>query len=200
VPVDVDEAWLGEIRAQVGELPAARRARYIAQYGLNPADAGVITADKRTSDFYEAVIRAGAEPRRASTLIEALRAAGNIEGRAVADVGVTPALVAQIAQLVEQGRIAASKEVAIQVILTARDNAMDDAERVSRGLGILQVSDTAPIDAAIEQLLAQNPKPLQDYRAGKRAAFGALVGIVMKNAKGLNPKIVQERLRERLNA
>ncbi len=64
--------------------------------------------------------------------------------------------------------------------------------------GLLQVSDSAVIDKAIETLVAQNPRPLQDYRAGKLAALGALVGMVMKAGKGLNPKLVQERLREKL--
>jgi aspartyl-tRNA(Asn)/glutamyl-tRNA(Gln) amidotransferase subunit B len=73
-----------------------------------------------------------------------------------------------------------------------------DVEALASHLGLTQVSDTASIDAAIDQLLAQNPKPLQDYRTGKQAAFGALVGMVMKNAKGLNPKIVQERLKQKL--
>jgi aspartyl-tRNA(Asn)/glutamyl-tRNA(Gln) amidotransferase subunit B len=65
-------------------------------------------------------------------------------------------------------------------------------------VGLMQSSDTGEIDAAIEKMLASNPKPLEDYRAGKQTAFGALVGMVMKQAKGLNPKLVQERLRERL--
>jgi aspartyl-tRNA(Asn)/glutamyl-tRNA(Gln) amidotransferase subunit B len=69
---------------------------------------------------------------------------------------------------------------------------------VAADLGLLQVSDTSAIDAAIDAMLASNPKPLQDYRAGKESALGALVGMVMKNGRGLNPKIVQERLKSRL--
>jgi aspartyl-tRNA(Asn)/glutamyl-tRNA(Gln) amidotransferase subunit B len=65
-------------------------------------------------------------------------------------------------------------------------------------MGLLQSSDTGPIDAAIDALIAQNPKSLQDYKAGKQAALGALVGMIMKSSKGLNAKVVQERLRERL--
>ena len=65
-------------------------------------------------------------------------------------------------------------------------------------LGLTQVSDTGAIDAAIDAVIAANPKPLQDYRAGKQTAMGALVGMVMKNGKGLNPKMVQEQLKEKL--
>jgi aspartyl-tRNA(Asn)/glutamyl-tRNA(Gln) amidotransferase subunit B len=63
----------------------------------------------------------------------------------------------------------------------------------------MQTSDTTAIDAAIDAVIAQNPKPLQDYRAGKQTAMGALVGMVMKSGKGLNPKLVQERLKEKLS-
>jgi aspartyl-tRNA(Asn)/glutamyl-tRNA(Gln) amidotransferase subunit B len=74
-----------------------------------------------------------------------------------------------------------------------------DVESAAQKLGLLQSSDTSAIDAAIDALLAQNPKPVQDYKAGKQAAMGALVGMVMKSAKGLNPKIVQERLKQKLS-
>ncbi len=65
-------------------------------------------------------------------------------------------------------------------------------------LGLLQVSDTSAIDAAIDAVIAANPKPLQDYKAGKQTAMGALVGMVMKGGKGLNPKLVQDRLKIKL--
>ena len=71
-------------------------------------------------------------------------------------------------------------------------------ESIATNLGLIQVSDTGAIDAAIEKLIAENPKPLQDYKTGKQAAMGALVGMVMRNAKGLNPKMVQEALKKRL--
>ena len=74
------------------------------------------------------------------------------------------------------------------------------ARAVAERLGLLQASDGGAIDAAIDALFAQNPKPLQDVRAGKQAAMGALVGMVMKSGKGLNPKMVQERLRSRLGS
>jgi aspartyl-tRNA(Asn)/glutamyl-tRNA(Gln) amidotransferase subunit B len=73
-------------------------------------------------------------------------------------------------------------------------------QAIAQRLGLLQSSDTSAIDAAIASLLSENPKPLQDYRAGKQAAMGALVGMVMKSVKGLNPKMVQDRLRAKLDS
>jgi aspartyl-tRNA(Asn)/glutamyl-tRNA(Gln) amidotransferase subunit B len=72
------------------------------------------------------------------------------------------------------------------------------AAAVADELGLRQVSDTGPIDAAIDAMIATNPKPLADYKAGKASALGALVGMVMKQGKGLNPKLVQERLKAKL--
>ena len=72
------------------------------------------------------------------------------------------------------------------------------ASSLAAELGLIQVSDTGPIDAAIDAMIASNPKPLADYKSGKLSALGALVGMVMKNGKGLNPKLVLERLKEKL--
>ena len=94
-------------------------------------------------------------------------------------------------------QIAASKETAKTIIarLAEQDGPAEDA---ARALGLIQSSDTGPIDAAIDALIAQNPKSLQDYKAGKQQALGALIGMIMKSSKGLNPAIVQQRLREKL--
>jgi aspartyl-tRNA(Asn)/glutamyl-tRNA(Gln) amidotransferase subunit B len=84
-------------------------------------------------------------------------------------------------------------------MVDAREPRDESAEQLAAKLGLIQVSDTGPIDAAIDALVAENPKSLQDYRGGKQAAFGSLVGTIMKTVKGANPKLVQERLRARLN-
>jgi aspartyl-tRNA(Asn)/glutamyl-tRNA(Gln) amidotransferase subunit B len=95
-------------------------------------------------------------------------------------------------------KLAASKEVA-KKILQRLAEADAPAESIAKELGLLQSSDTGPVDAAIDALLATNPKGAQDYKAGKQAALGSLVGMIMKSTKGLNPKVVQERLKERLS-
>src|SRR5688572_28347357 len=192
LPVEVDDAWLAEVKAQVGELPAARRKRYVDALGLSPTDAAILTVDRATGEFYESAIAAGADARRVSNLILSHgKRLANERSRPLAQLGIAPARFAQVANLIDQDKIAASAAGAVFDRLAEGDA---DVEQVAADLGLTQVSDAAPIDEAIEKLVAQNPKPLQDYRAGKAAAFGALVGMVMKNAKGLNPKVVQERL------
>jgi aspartyl-tRNA(Asn)/glutamyl-tRNA(Gln) amidotransferase subunit B len=197
VPVEVTDEWLDELKAQVGELPQARRRRYAEALGLTERDAAILAADRETGDFFEQVLAAGAEPKRATTLMEALREMSNERGAAVPKLGVAPRRVAEVAALVSSNALAASKETA-KAVLSAMAESDAPAAQVAAGLGLVQVSDTAAIDAAIDALVAQNPRPLQDYRAGKQAALGALVGMVMKAGKGLNPKVVQERLREKL--
>jgi len=197
VPVEVDEAWLAELKGQIGELPAARRRRYVQALGLDEKDAAILASDRATGDYFDAVLSAGAPARRASTLMEALRQLSNERGVAVADMGIAAGRIAEIARLVEAGRIAASKETAGSIIarLAEKDQ---PAEQAAADLGLIQSNDTGPIDAAIEALIAQNPKSLADYKAGKQAAFGSLVGAIMKSTKGLNPRLVQQRLKERL--
>ena len=195
-PVDVDDAWLAELKSQVGEMPAARRKRYIDALGLTPADASTLAADRATGDYYEHALRAGGDPKRVSNLILSHgRRLCNEKGCTLSELGILPERVAEIARLIDASKVAASAVGPIFEKLMEEDA---PAEDVAKSLGLIQQSDTAAIDAAIDAVLARNPPPLADYRAGKQAAMGALVGMVMKSGKGLNPKLVQERLREKL--
>jgi aspartyl-tRNA(Asn)/glutamyl-tRNA(Gln) amidotransferase subunit B len=171
--------------------------------GLQEKEANALAADKRTGDFFDAIVQGGAEAKRASTLIEALREVANAQGKRLSDIGIEPTFVAEIAALVGAGKIAASKEIAKQILneaISSPGMAMPGrtALEVATKLSLIQSTDTGAIDTAIDALIAQNPPALADYRGGKQSAFGSLVGSIMKSGKGLNPKLVQERLRERL--
>ena len=197
VPVDVDEAWLSELKSQVGELPVARRKRYVEVLGIPASDAATLAGDRATGDFFEQAIAAGGEPRRLSNLLLSHgRRLANEKAVPLSRIGISPRRFAQVARLIDDNRIAVSSAGAIFDKLLNTDA---EPEQVAAQLGLSQVSDTAAIDAAIDAMLAQNPKPLQDYKSGKQAAFNALFGIVMKNARGLNPKMVQEQLKNRLS-
>ena len=196
-PVEVGEQWLTELKARVGELPAARRRRYAEALGLSPADAASLAADRRTGDLFEEAVRLGAPAKRASNLVtNTLAQVANERGRAVHDVGVGPAQVAAVAALLDQNLVAAASAPLLFKALA--DAPGDDARAAAERLGLLQVSDTGAIDAAVDALIAQNPKSLQDVRAGKMAALGSLVGMIVKSNKGLNARLVQERLRAKL--
>ncbi len=129
--------------------------------------------------------------------MEALREMSNERGVAATAMGVSAPRVAEIGKLAEARKIAASKETAKSIIARLAEKDAP-AEEIAKELGLLQSSDLSAIDAAIDALLAQNPKPVQDYKAGKQQALGSLVGMVMKSNKGLAAALVQQRLRERL--
>jgi len=197
VPVEVSDAWLTELKSQVGELPAARRKRYIEQFGLSPTDAATLAGDRKLGDFYEATLANKARPARTANLIlsHGFRLA-NAKAKPVYDLDLDPTVFEEVAIMIDADQIAAS--AAGRIFDRLAETGGKSAATAADDLGLRQVSDTGPIDAAIDAMIAANPKPLQDYKAGKQSAFGALVGMVMKNGKGLNPKLVQERLKAKL--
>lgn len=195
-PLEVDDAWLAELKSQVGEMPGARRKRYIDALGLTAADAATLASDRATGDYYEHALRAGGDPRRIANLVLSHgRRLCNEKGCTLGELGILPERIGEIAKLIDAAALAPSAVGPIFEKLMEEDA---PAEEVARSLGLIQQSDTGAIDAAIDAVLARNPPPLADYRAGKQAALGALVGMVMKSAKGLNPRLVQERLKAKL--
>jgi aspartyl-tRNA(Asn)/glutamyl-tRNA(Gln) amidotransferase subunit B len=197
VPVEVGEVWLAQIKSQIGELPAARRQRYVDALGLSPVDAATLAGDRSTGDFYEAAIAAGGEAKRVSNLLLSHgRRIANIQAKPLAEIGIAPARFAQVANMLETNKIAASTAGVLFDKLAEKDA---EPETLATEMGLMQVSDTSAIDAAIDAMIATNPKSLVDYKAGKQSAMGSIIGMVMKSGKGLNPKMVSERLKERLS-
>jgi aspartyl-tRNA(Asn)/glutamyl-tRNA(Gln) amidotransferase subunit B len=195
--VEVSDAWLTQLKSQVGELPAARRKRYVEALGLSPTDAATLAGDRQTGELYEQAIAAGGDRHRVATLILSHgRRIANQHNLPLADIGIKPQRLAELANLVARGKLAASEPAGL--VMEKLLETDSSAEQAAAELGLIQVSDTAAIDAAIDAVIAANPKPLQDYKSGKQSALGALVGMVMKNGKGLNAKMVQERLKQKL--
>ncbi len=196
VPVQVDDAWLAELKGQVGELPAARRKRYVDAIGLSPADAATLAGDRLTGDFYEAAVAAGGDAKRVGNLvINVLATLANKAAKPVPQLGIRPERVGEVARLIDANQMAASNAFAVFERLATGDAS---AEVAAGALGLLQVSDTGPIDAAIDAMLATNPKSLQDYQGGKASALGGLIGLVKKADKGFDAKVIQERLKAKL--
>ncbi len=196
VPVEVDDAWLTQLKGQVGELPAARRKRYVDAIGMSPADAATLAGDRLTGDYYEAAVAAGGDAKRVGNLvINVLATLANKAAKPVPQLGISAGRVGEVARLIDANKMAASNALPLFERLATAD---EPAESAAAALGLLQVSDTGAIDAAIDVVLATNPKPLQEYRAGKQQAIGALVGAVKKVDKGFDAKVVQERLRAKL--
>jgi aspartyl-tRNA(Asn)/glutamyl-tRNA(Gln) amidotransferase subunit B len=197
----VDGALVDDIRRRLPELPQARRARFVEQYGLRPYDAGVLTQAPGIADYFEAVTGSGAPAKAAANWImgEVLRRvkpeAGSTEAPAIA---IPPERLARLIAAVEGGRIS---NTAAKDVFEAMWTTGDEPDAIIAREGLEQVDDTAAIDAAIAEVLAANPDVVAKYRDGKTQSFGFLVGQVMKATGGkANPKVVNGRLRAALDA
>jgi len=200
VPVTIDEAWVGRAREGMCELPLARQRRYVSRYGLSVYDAGVLTADRATADFFEQVIDCGAEAKRACNLItQHYQRIANQRCCGAADLGVTPAHVAELAGMVDSGLVSASAAAEISDITVEETDI--SPRRIAERENLIQKSNAAELAVVVERILAANPGAVDDVKsAGKKskAARGFLVGQVMKATEGrANPKVVS-RILERM--
>jgi aspartyl-tRNA(Asn)/glutamyl-tRNA(Gln) amidotransferase subunit B len=198
LPLEIDAAFLDEVRATLPELPDAKSARFTAQYGLSEYDAGVLSASRELAAYYEDVVkRLGGEPKLAANWVNGdLAAFLNKDNLEIADSRVGPAqlagLVARIADNTISGKIA--KEVFEAMWASGRD-----ADAIIEEKGMRQITDTGAIERAIDEVMARSPGQLADYRAGKDKLFGYFVGQVMKATQGkANPAQVNELLKKKL--
>ena len=197
VPIAVPAAWIAEIRAALPELPEAKRARFAADHGLSAYDATVLTGSRALADYFEATLRHGAPPKTAANWIMGeLLALLNAEGAEIESCRVTPKSLAALFALIDAGTI--SGKIAKTVFEEMyRTGAEPDAVVAAKGL--VQVSDAGELAAVIDQVIADSPKELAQYRAGRDKLFGHFVGQVMKRTQGkANPAKVNELLKARL--
>ncbi|HVM23351.1 MAG TPA: Asp-tRNA(Asn)/Glu-tRNA(Gln) amidotransferase subunit GatB [Sphingomicrobium sp.] len=198
LPLELDEAFLEECRASLPELPDAKRKRYEA-LGITPYNASVLTAEVETARWFDALLEAGAEPRQAANWVVAeLFGALNRRGESIEESPVTPVAAAELLGLVADGTI--SGTIAKQVFEIMLETGQGAAAIVEER-GLKQTSDTGAIDAEIDKILAANSDKVAEYKGGKQQLFGFFVGQVMKAMAGkANPKLVNERLRGKLDA
>jgi aspartyl-tRNA(Asn)/glutamyl-tRNA(Gln) amidotransferase subunit B len=195
-PLEVGVERIEEIRRSLPELPEARKARLIRQYDLPEYDAGVLTQSAALADYFEATA-AHAPARAVSNWIlgEVLRKLRET-GAATTEIRLDPARLADLIALVERGTISGSvaKDVFQKMYETGAT-----AEAVIAAEGLSQISDEGALLAAVRDVLAANPGPVAQYRAGRAKTFGFLVGQVMKATRGQgNPQLVNDLLRREL--
>jgi aspartyl-tRNA(Asn)/glutamyl-tRNA(Gln) amidotransferase subunit B len=197
-PLAPEPAWVERIRASLPELPAARRARYVSELGLRPGTARILTASAATAGFFEEAVALGAEPNAAANWItQDLAGLLNKAKLDLRQAKVAPRHVADLVRLVEEQTISATG--AKQVLEEALETGEPVEEIVGRR-GLRQVTDTAALEAWVDEAIAENPGPVEQFRGGKEGILGFLVGQVMKRSGGsANPKLVSELLRKRLS-
>jgi aspartyl-tRNA(Asn)/glutamyl-tRNA(Gln) amidotransferase subunit B len=197
-PLIVEPAWVEEIRAALPELPAARKARLQAAYGLSDYDADVLVRLTNAAPYFEEMVRAGASARGASVWLqgEVRRRLKEIGEDDLAKMPIPAGALAELAVMTEQGVVSSSvaKDVFEKMWATGRRaRAIVDAE----GLG--QIGDEAAVAAVVAEVLARHPDAVAQFRGGKQATFGFLVGQAMKASGGkANPNVVSEALRKAL--
>jgi aspartyl-tRNA(Asn)/glutamyl-tRNA(Gln) amidotransferase subunit B len=196
-PLVIDDAWLDAARAALPELPAARRARFVADYGIAAADAALLTAERDLSDYFEAAARAHGDGRTVAHWVanEVLRELRRT-GAAAAAAPVGPAALAGLCDLVRDQTLSGpvAKEVFAAMVATGRP-----ARDVVRDLGLARLGDPAALEAACRTAVDGNPQLVAQYRAGKTKLLGFFVGEVMKATRGqAAPEVVNDILRRLL--
>ena len=200
LPLVIDEAWIGRVRAGMPELPAAMKARFMAEFGLSAYDATTLTTSKELAAFFQATVD-GAGAALAKTCANWVM--GDLVARlnkAELELDASPVSAAQLAGLIT--RIAdntISNNIARKVFEALWNGEGATADAIIDAQGLRQVTDSGAIEALIDEVLAANQKSVEEFRAGKEKAFNALVGQVMKASRGkANPTQVNELLRTKL--
>ncbi|MBI4252325.1 MAG: Asp-tRNA(Asn)/Glu-tRNA(Gln) amidotransferase subunit GatB, partial [Candidatus Tectomicrobia bacterium] len=199
VPLAVGREWLDKVRAQLPELPDAKRERFQREYGLPPYDAEVLTEERALADYYESVVnitgRDRAKPASNWVMGEVLRVL-NERRLGIEECPVTPERLARLIGLIEDGTISGS--IAKTVFEKMAQSGKDPAAIVDEE-GLRQISDTGALDEAIEKVLAAHPKEAEAYRGGRKQLLGFFTGQVMKATRGkANPQALQAALKEKL--
>ncbi|MEP6820596.1 MAG: Asp-tRNA(Asn)/Glu-tRNA(Gln) amidotransferase GatCAB subunit B, partial [bacterium] len=196
-PLIVSDEFVERVRAEMPELPEARRRRFMDQYDLSFSDASQLTSERSLADYYEKAAEVSGNPRSASNwirseLLRELEGAGLFAGSSPVAAEELGALV----RLIEDEKISGKqgKDVLVEMFKSGKSAATIIEEQ-----GLVQVSDTGEIDRIIDEVIAASAQQLEQYRAGKETLFGFFVGQVMKASKGkANPKVVNERLKTKL--
>jgi aspartyl-tRNA(Asn)/glutamyl-tRNA(Gln) amidotransferase subunit B len=191
----LDDARIDELRAQLPELPDEKKARFVAEYGLRPEDAGVLVAERATAEYFEEVAR-GRDPKQAANWVMGdLFGALNKKGLGIEDAPAAPDRLGGLIDLVANGTISGriAKDVFAEMIETGAD-----AAAIVEKKGLRQMSDTGAIEAAVDAALAAYPAQVGQYASNPKV-LGFFVGQVMKATGGkANPALVNELLKKKL--
>jgi aspartyl-tRNA(Asn)/glutamyl-tRNA(Gln) amidotransferase subunit B len=197
VPLETTRAWVDEVQRHLPELPDARMQRFVSAYGIPAYDAAVLTSSKALADYYEACLKHYAKPKVVSNwiMVELLRAL-NRDGIEVEESRVTPEHLAELFTLVDDGTISSSMAKAV---FEAMYESGKPASAIVQEKGLRQISDQDALLTAVEQVLTDHPKEVEEFRAGRDKLLGFFMGLVMKATQGkANPQAVNKLLRERL--
>lgn len=196
-PIVTSEETIEKYRKELPELPDARRARYEKDYGLSDYDAGIITSTRAMAEYYDAVVAAGADPKLAANWIMGdLAKQLNEESLDITQSPVDAQRLGAMIKLIMANTI--SGKIAKKVFKEMWTSS-DGPEKIVKDKGLVQITDVSAIEGVVDEVIAKNPKAVEEYKGGKKKAIGALVGQVMKATKGkANPQMVNQLLAKKL--
>ncbi len=199
VPFTVSDEYIENIRKSLPELPDARKERYMEEFGLSSEDAVFMTNDKATADYFEAAVDAGADPKACvNWLMGEFASQLSTDGIEIAKAPVSAENLAALLKLISKGTI--SGKIAKKVFATMWKEG-GNPEEIVKAQGLVQISDTAELSKLVDEVVGKNPKAVEDFKAGKKKAVGALVGQIMKATKGkANPRVINELLNKKLQS
>lgn len=183
LPIRLDDEWRAAILANFPERPLERRARFISEYGLPEYDAEILTSERQLSDYFEQAVRAyGGDPKRVSNwLMNDIMRMLNDTGKSARELKLTPAHLAEILKLADAGTINNSTAKSLLIKVEQTGNA---PARIVADEGLARVSDDSAIRAVCLEVLAESPKEVESYKAGKLTLISYFVGQVMKKMRG----------------
>jgi len=196
LPLALDEAYVSAIASGLPELPDVRKARYIQDFGLSPYDASVLVSERETAAYYEEVAKGRDAKIAANWVIVELFGALNKKGKSIEESPVSAARLGELIDLISDGTLSGrmAKEVFEIMVETGAAPKQIVEER-----GMVQLTDTGAIEAAIDEVIAANPDKVADIRAGKDKLLGWFVGQVMKSTGGkANPQVLNDILKKKV--
>ena len=200
LPVVIEDALIEQLRADLPELPDAKRIRFVKEYGLSDYDAGVLTANLGTADYYEEAVRSTtvASPKLVANWVQGeLAAALNQDGLDIAESKVAAAELGRLADRIEDGTLSGKLAKDVFVAIWQRKGSVDD---IIEQRGLKQISDSGAIEKLVDAALVQNPAQVEQFRGGNDKVIGFFVGQIMKASGGkANPQQVNDILRKKLN-
>ena len=197
VPLRISEEWLERLRASMPELPAKKRARFMEEMGLSEYDADVLTASRAISEYFETAAGVCGQPKLAANWVMGdLMGALKAEGKEIADSPVTAGNLGQLIKLIVSGELSGklAKEIFPKMFSTG-----DAPAGIMEREGLKQISDTSALEKIIDEVIAANPKQVEQYKGGKTSVINFLVGQAMKATRGqANVAVVTDLLKQRL--
>jgi aspartyl-tRNA(Asn)/glutamyl-tRNA(Gln) amidotransferase subunit B len=197
-PLRISDHWLGEVKARLPELPADRRDRFVTEYGLREYDAQVLSLTRATGDYFEIAAKASGDGRTTSNwVVGDLMGLLNAAGKDIESSPISAAHLGELVTLINKGELSGklAKEILPKMFETS-----DAPSVIMEREGLKQISDTAELERIADDVIDSNPKQAEQYKGGKTALLGYLVGQVMKASRGqANPAVVTEVLKKKLS-